>query len=51
MDQLTDALVAHMEEVEEDHWMKNLMIHVKEKGEEEEEEEGRWVTQVDQEEE
>ena len=51
MDRLMIALVTHVEEVEEDQWMKKLMTHAKDKGEEEEEEEGRWLTQVDWEEE
>ena len=46
------SLVTHVEEIEEDHWMRKLMTDAKEKAEEdEEEEEGLWMTQVDQEEE
>ena len=49
MDHSTTALATHLEEVEEDQWIKKLMTHAKEKGqeEEEEEEEGPCTTQVD----
>ena len=35
VDQSTNALVTHVEEVKKDQWMRNIMFDVKEKGEKE----------------
>ena len=42
MDLWIMPLVMDVAEVDDDHWMGNFMIHVKE----EEEEEGRWMVQL-----